>query len=666
MENTLKPKLEAEDVLRLLAILISIFIFPQLKNHFVFVLFFFVLLVITITRIWQNNLKDNSLFLVVEIILSGLAILFTGHLNSPFLIYLLTAFISSSKNLPAGLLFFSSVFVFITLNLSLILSNLFASYGFITNTFIAFFILLAVLSRRNSKEEKLKQSISYTNEKLFENLKQSSRNFKNASTMADLYREMLRFLSQFGIQEFLVYFPNLESFYYVHSADNPQVENITTQIDFEPRYPPDVITFIGKEFSVQTNLPDIVIYLPEKELGDLEQNFLKLGADFAAYRAAEIYLSESEKQLLERFSALYDASQMISSEPEVKQAIEFAATSVKKMTGMQKSVVCLCELPEKINEAFNDPEKTVVKGRLEEHPEKIWLQGFLKAAAETIKNKKPVIAQFTKFGANLLCLPITYGDRVFGVIAGITSLEKAEAIKDLRTMEIIASILALYLANLELIKKREAAAVSQERDRIAREMHDNQIQSLFSLLLLVETFANEVSSNPEVAKERLEEIKKRIQNIIKETREMIVRLYPSSLSAEGFDRTIKKMLSSFKGIEFEFDLEPLPENVSFPLQNAILRITQEAVNNAVKHGNANKIYISLKNDSSSLILTIKDNGNGFDISKLETFIDSKNHFGISSIIYRTKSFGGSYELDSAPGKGTEWKIVFPLKPDHET
>jgi signal transduction histidine kinase len=665
LAQTLKQRLGADEILRLIALIISIFLFPQQPNQVAFIFFFFFLLAISFVRIWQNNLKENHLLLLLEILIAGLALFVTGYLNSPFLIYLLIAFVTAAGSFPNVFFLISFFIIFLIINLALLLSRKSPNYWLLTNTFLIFFFLLAWLTRKRKAETDFGQNVLSTEKQLFENFQKSLRSFKNAVTFSELYKEMVKFYVNFGINDFLVYFPNLESFYRIVFSDTLDIENLTDKLDFEPRHPPDVISFNDKEYSALTKLPEILIYLPETELDDLSQGLLKLGTDFAAYRAAEIYLSESEKQLLERFSALYDASQQLSNETDLKRSLEVAASSVKRMTGMQKAVVCLCSSPEKIGTAFNDQERTVIKGRLNEHPEKIWIQGFLKAATEAIQNKKPVVASFSKFGITLLCLPISYGERVFGVIAGITSLEKAEAIRDLRTMEIISTILGLYLINSELIQKREAAAVLQERDRIAREMHDNLIQSLFSLMLLTETYASEIRNHPNRADELLADLKQKIQSIIKETREMIVRLYPSSLATDGFEHTLKRVLSSFEGIDFALDLQPLPETISLTLQNAIIRIIQEAVINAVKHGKASMISISVKTQNSSINLVIKDNGTGFDVSKLEYFLKSKEHFGLSSIISRVQSFGGSYELQSQPGEGTEWKFSFPLNAGHE-
>ncbi|MCX7832024.1 MAG: histidine kinase [Actinobacteria bacterium] len=650
---------EVDDYLRFASIIYAIIFLPNSRYLLAHIIFIIILLTYSIARIWYYYLKTKWHFTFLEFGISFISVLLTGNILSPFLPYVLSVIISKPKTISISFLFLLSMFGL--LNYGALTNNATRPFLITLNVFLVFFASLLLMSNRKTREEISAYESDESQNNVIDFLIKFHQEIKATITYDDLYMKAMSFFKKYGIESIVLYFYSKEVFEKIESKNGNTVSsNITENITFEPRNPPEILKVNGIIYSQISKLPEIICYIPENDFDEVSSVAIKLGADLISHRIAEIYLSESEKQFINRFTALYTTSQKISSKLEKKEALEIAANAVKQMTGMQKSIVMIVEDANSIEQSFFDPERTVVKGIMEEHPEKIWQKGFFKAAFDCLSNQKPVLASFGNFGITLLSIPIIYQGRVFGVLAGITSLGKAEAKRDLKTMEVIASILSLYLVNTELLKKREELAISQERDRIAKEMHDNLIQSLFSILLLLEVSLKEIESKPESAPEKLITIKERIQSLIKETREMILKLYPQSLTDEGFRSTLERILSNFSGVRINLDLDSLPEGTPLSVENALLRITQEAVSNAVRHSRAENINISLKNIEGELILNIKDDGIGFDPSLINKYLDSKEHFGLSSIVERAKSLGGQAEFDTKPNQGVSITVRIPV------
>lgn len=650
---------EADDYLRFASIVYAIIFFPYNKYQTSHIVFTIILLSYSILRIWYSRLKTIWHFKFIEFGMSLISILLTGNIFSPFLPYSLSVILSKPKTLGISFLFL--LLIFGLLNYGAIANNLTLPLVTTLNILFVFFALLVLMPNRNLSQKVTNEESEEAQNKLIDFLIKFQQEIKATVTYDDLYIKATSFFKKYGIKSFVVYFYSKEVFEKIENKNGDLFRtNITENIIFEPRNPPEIFEVNGITYSQISKLPEVVCYIPENEFEEMNYVAIKLGADLISHRIAEIHLSESEKQFINRFTALYTTSQKISSDLEKKEALEIAASAVKQMTGMQKSIVMLVENSKNIEQSFFDSDRTVVKGIMEEHPESIWQKGFFKAASDCLNNKKPVLASFGKFGITLLCIPIIYQNKIFGILAGITSLGKAEAKRDLKTMEVIASILSLYLINTELLKKREELAISQERDRIAKEMHDNLIQSLFSILLLIEVTIKEIENKPESANEKLVVIKERLQNIIKESREMILKLYPQTLTDEGFKSTLERILSNFSVAQVNLDLEPLPKDIPLSVENALLRIIQEAVSNAVRHGKAENVNISLKKNENELILKIKDDGKGFDPKLINKYLNSKEHFGLSSIVERANSLGGQAKFDSRPNQGVTITVRIPI------
>ena len=260
-----------------------------------------------------------------------------------------------------------------------------------------------------------------------------------------------------------------------------------------------------------------------------------------------------------------------------------------------------------------------------------------------------------------------------------STLERAEYI----TSHVASAMnyLKIALTNLddtilEIQKKEELGiriimAQEEERQRIARDIHDGPAQSLSNLALKTELCEKLIDMDPDRARDEIRDLKKLVRNSLQEIRKIIFDLRPMSLDDLGLIATLKQYTNRFmKETSIDVILETYPEHTSIDplIEVAVFRIIQEALNNVLKHANATQVFISLKIIEDTLIGSVIDNGKGFDAANL-CFNRSRNMeyggFGIYSMKQRAELMKGKLNINSQVGKGTTVRMEIPLNPQEK-
>ncbi|MBX2842994.1 MAG: type IV pili methyl-accepting chemotaxis transducer N-terminal domain-containing protein [Flammeovirgaceae bacterium] len=202
----------------------------------------------------------------------------------------------------------------------------------------------------------------------------------------------------------------------------------------------------------------------------------------------------------------------------------------------------------------------------------------------------------------------------------------------------------------------------EERKRISRDMHDGVGQMLYALKLNLEATT---PSSSKYTKERLQEARDILRNIIREVRRVSFNLTPTSLSDFGIVSAIKKYcaeVSSLMGIEVEFiNMTRFINRMGKNVETHLYRIIQEAVNNVIKYSGSKKIYVTFAHNAQNLHIEVRDEGKGFDIENLT----QKGHFsasghGIFNMKERAGFINAHFEVETEVGKGTVIKIDVPI------
>jgi PAS domain S-box-containing protein len=236
-----------------------------------------------------------------------------------------------------------------------------------------------------------------------------------------------------------------------------------------------------------------------------------------------------------------------------------------------------------------------------------------------------------------------------GVIRDITDHKRAE--EALRESE----------KQLRYLSSQLLTAQENERERIARELHDGIGQSLSAVKFSVENSLKQINNETAgPAVKRLGAVIPMIQDSIEEVRKIAMDLRPSVLDDLGILATIgwfcREFQTIYSSIRIEQQLDIREDEVPDPLKTAIYRVLQEALNNVAKHSNANLANISLRRMEGMIELVIKDNGIGFDLEEAP-----RKGLGLSSMKERIELSGGSFTIESATGTGTIIRASWPLQ-----
>jgi len=223
---------------------------------------------------------------------------------------------------------------------------------------------------------------------------------------------------------------------------------------------------------------------------------------------------------------------------------------------------------------------------------------------------------------------------------------------------LLAAHAAVAIENARLFERSRELSVVEERNRLARDLHDSVTQTLFSMSLTAEAAASAVERDPEAAKGQVESLRDLARAALQEMRSLIFELRPAELESEGLVSTLEKHIEVLRRITHrEIDLRE-DAYLSQPLavEKQLFRIAQEALNNAVKHSRG-RIEVELIVRDGRLSLAVSDEGAGFDPDDPQI---RARRLGITSMEERAEELGGELKIESTAGQGTRVQLGVPL------
>jgi PAS domain S-box-containing protein len=233
---------------------------------------------------------------------------------------------------------------------------------------------------------------------------------------------------------------------------------------------------------------------------------------------------------------------------------------------------------------------------------------------------------------------------------------------DLLQLSTIVSQIALVVENARLFEDAQGKAALEERQRLARDLHDSVSQALYGISLGANSAKTALSLDSSEAK--LKELERSLDYLIymgdtamAEMKSLIFELRPESLATEGLVVALRKHLRALElRHRFALDLHlPSEPEVSLEVKEMLYRITQEAMNNVVKHAQAKRVWIRLEVNEERLELEVRDDGHGFDTNR-----EFPGHLGLRSMRERAEKLGATYEISSKLNEGTSVRVVLPL------
>ncbi len=262
----------------------------------------------------------------------------------------------------------------------------------------------------------------------------------------------------------------------------------------------------------------------------------------------------------------------------------------------------------------------------------------------------------------VLWLPLLVRDRLIGILAITSGEPHAFTPHQAELAFAAASHAAVAIENARLYEHARGRAVLEERQRLARDLHDSVSQALYGIALGTQTAQGILTDEGATsgAVEPLAYVVGLAEAAMAEMRALIFELRPESLEHEGLVAALQKQADFVRArhrLDVVVTLAHEPD-LPLPAKEALYRIAQEALHNTVKHAAAHHVEIRLTEDESSVKLEVADDGIGFESGR-----SFPGHLGLVSMRERAAAQGGRCEIDSAPGAGTRTTVV--LDPPRE-
>ncbi|MFF1560141.1 GAF domain-containing sensor histidine kinase [Streptomyces sp. NPDC058279] len=230
--------------------------------------------------------------------------------------------------------------------------------------------------------------------------------------------------------------------------------------------------------------------------------------------------------------------------------------------------------------------------------------------------------------------------------------------EDEELLSLLAQHAAIALTNARLYERSRELTIAEERSRLAHELHDAVSQKLFSLRLTAQAAAALVDRDPARAKDELQQVAALAAEAADELRAAVTELRPAALDEDGLVATLRDHVrvldrAHTAHVTFTCDgIRALPASQ----EEALLRVAQEALHNALRHSGADRVEVALTRHAAGALLAVRDNGRGFSPRAVRT---AGRHLGLVSMRDRAGGVGGRLEVRSEPGAGTTIEMEVP-------
>jgi signal transduction histidine kinase len=298
------------------------------------------------------------------------------------------------------------------------------------------------------------------------------------------------------------------------------------------------------------------------------------------------------------------------------------------------------------DESLLDLEETPVLVRLLSSRRPLWIDNLM----QTGDALTPIMYFGLQQGMQAYAgAPIIARGRVLGFLNMYARQAKAFGESASRRLLAFAEQAAIALENARLFQQAAKLAATEERQRLARDLHDSVSQTLFTTSALAESALRQWENNPAKAYQLLHDVYRMSQAAQAEMRVLLLELRPHTITSMGLHALVTQLVRPIharRGLDVQVSI---PEKLVLPaaVQIGLYRIVQEALNNIEKHALASQVQVSLISENDCTMLRIADNGQGFDVDNVR-----EGSMGLGIMSERAQSLGGALSLASMPGEGT--------------
>jgi signal transduction histidine kinase len=395
-----------------------------------------------------------------------------------------------------------------------------------------------------------------------------------------------------------------------------------------------------------------MIYLTVNRQGQLTQAVALRTRQIAA---AQQELEQRVQERTSELSTLLNVSRRIGSTLDLDTLLKQILSEMKNVLDYTAASICRLDDDEKmvqVSEAGAVP--------FTENPQPLVDEALIHQVVDSLQ---PVILQdWAAEGVKpeKMCwmgVPLVIKDRAIGLFAFIHSDPHYYHQEQANLALAFAQQVAVAIENARLYEQAGQLAVLEERQRLARELHDSVSQVLYSIGLGTKTARAALDHNPTQLAEALDYVNRLAEAGQVEMRALIFELRPETLRTDGLVAALEKevaVLQKRHQLDVQVHLCPEPP-VSLTIKETLYRVSQEAIHNIVKHAHATQASLSLEYSENRVCLEISDNGIGFD-----PMAEYPGHLGLKSMRERAAQCNGQVQIDSAPDNGTKVRLIIPI------
>ncbi len=358
----------------------------------------------------------------------------------------------------------------------------------------------------------------------------------------------------------------------------------------------------------------------------------------------------------ELVATLNEVASAVSSAMSVEEVLDAIVERAKRVTDTDKAVLVLADH----HSERLDFDMMVVRGSREQHAQDWWESRLVVLGERVFESGRPVIERHPDQNALLLACPVLVRERPVGLLCAINSAERPFSREQADFLSVLSAFAASAIENAQLAEQSRYVLLASERDRIAREMHDGVVQSLFAVSLGLEMCKKQIFRDPVAVSARLEELQDRVNLSMTELRRFIYDLRPMKLAELGLVSAVEFWLvevTQGRPIRGRLVVDGTLPLLSPSEEACLYRIIKESVSNVVRHAGATQFDVTMSFGDSCARVRIEDNGSGFDPEGVMS--GGTQGLGLESIKDRVLNEGGVLDIASGDA-GTALSIEIPI------